>query len=204
MEGFIHLEVHEELIEAKFLHPIESRLMESSRNVYTRMTNEFHLEKGLLEYAYAVLLNGASSGDNFFNAKIKQKLSTILKTYSLADENSIPAIFDKSILNQIMAPMRGTPEDQEEIYRVFFHLLSQNQKIFLPNEIEMCKGEHFEIFSEYVCHSVVRTMCGHPPRNISLFDLSIRNSSIEFPNMDYLLLLGLAKKALLDFLKKSA
>jgi hypothetical protein len=99
MEGFISLEVHEELIDAKFFAPIEPRLMESSKFVYMRMTKEFHLEKGLLEYMYAVFLYGADTGENFFNAKTKQKLSYILKTYSLAEESKIPSIFEKNTLN---------------------------------------------------------------------------------------------------------
>lgn len=135
MEGFINLEVQEELIDAKFFNPIEPRLGASSKNVYMRMTKEFHLEKGLLEYMYAVFLFGAGSGENFFNAKIKQKLSYILKTYSLAEERKIPNIFEKNTLNQIMTPMRGTSKEHEEIYRVFYHLVSENKTKFLQNEV---------------------------------------------------------------------
>jgi hypothetical protein len=101
-----------------------------------------------------------------------------------------------------MTPMRGSSKEHEEIYKAFFHLISENSTEFLQNEIEMCKGDGAEIVSEYVCHSIVRTMCGQPPKNVSLFDLKVRNCSIEFSKMDYLLLLGLAKKALGDYLRK--
>lgn len=102
-----------------------------------------------------------------------------------------------------MTPMRGTGKEQEEIYRVFYNLISENRESFLQNEIEMCKGDGVEVVSEYVCHSIVKTMCGQPPKNVSLFDLKVRNCSIEFNKMDYLMLLSLAKKALGNYLRNS-
>ena len=201
MEGLINLEVHEELIDVKFFSPIEPRMIDVSRTVYKRMLSEFQLEKNLLEYMFCVFTPGSSKANQFFNSQKKQKLSNILKTYALAEMQKIPRIFEKETYESIIKPMRGTPKNHEEITAVFYHLLKENQNGFLENEVRMCRGEGGPIAAEYVVQSLVRTMCGQPPRKVSLFDLSIRNCNIEFQKMDFFILLKLADKVLGHFLK---
>ena len=204
MEGRITMEIEEELIDVKFFGPIEKRMIEVSKKVYMRMLKEFYLEKSLLEFMYAVFINGSSTGNNFFNAKNKKRLSQILKAYAFADEKGIPKIFEKNTFDIMLAPMRGTKKDHEEITAVFYYLLKENRDVFLKNEIGLCRGEGGPIAGEYVTQCIVKTMCGKPPKKVSLFDLSIRNSNIEFSKMDFLLLLKLAEKVLAHYLKTTS
>lgn len=203
MEGMITLEVQEELIGVKFFGAIEKRMMEVSKKVYLRMNSEFNIERNLLDYLFSVFKQGSSSCKNFFHLKSKQRLSMGLKTYALAEPQKIPKIFDSQIVERNLEPIRGVKKDHEEITAVFYHLLKENKEIFLKNEVKMCKGEGRKIAGEYVTHCIVKTMCGKPPKKVSLFDLNIRNCNIEFNRMDYFILLKLAEKVLLHYLKSN-
>ena len=43
------------------------------------------------------------------------------------------------MMKMVMMPLRGTNEDKETIFDVFYHLLKDNKNTFLPKEIQMCR-----------------------------------------------------------------
>ena len=53
---------------------------------------------------------------------------------------------------------------------------------------------------EYISLCLVRTMCGQPPKKISLFDLNIKNLNIEFQKIEFDFLIDLASQALNQFI----
>lgn len=105
----------------------------------------------------------------------------------------------------MMSPLRGSADQRAEIKQVYTYLLSENRDTFLSKEVNMCRANSaaLKVVSEYLIHAIVRTMCGQPPKTISLFDLKIKTSTIEFQKFDPDTLLTIAQKALIDFLKSS-
>jgi len=158
---------------------------EVSQLVYKRMIGDFELEKSLLDFMYASFMMGSAKGDNLFCKKQKQRLSIILRHYSMAEYEQIPKIYEQSMFDSIMEPIKGLPHQKEEIAKVLYHLLRENKNTFLEKEIQMCRGKGGPIAAEYVVHAMAKTMCGQPPKRVSLFDLSIKTSNIDFQKMDF-------------------
>ena len=189
-------------MDVKFGTPIQDRMQDVSLKVYKQTMSDFTREIALLEYMYAALRIGFTSLDQNQQSN-SNKLAQIMKRYALEKEEGIDKIFEKGCLESIIQPIRGNSHEHEEIKEIFFFLLKENESIFLQNEIAMAKGNGGPIASEYVAHSIVKTMCGQPPIKISLFDLKIKNCNIDFQKMDHSLLLDLAYTALDLYIKNN-
>jgi hypothetical protein len=197
----ISFELDEETFDIKFAREISSRLLEVSEAVYNKLSKAYELEMDLLKYTYLIMRHGAIPANKVLsNFAASGRLQTFLKDYKWSNQRELRDLVTPKVVNEILDPLRGTPQCQDDIQKMFHHLLFKNKDKFLKKEIEQCNLDGGPVAIEYVRISMVRTLLGQPPKKISLFDLDTLSTGTDCKKMDLDLLLEMAGTVLTSYL----
>jgi hypothetical protein len=197
----ISFELDEETCDVKFAREISSRLFEVSEAVYNKLAKAYDVEMDLLKYIYLIMRNGAIPANKVLsNVAANSKLKTSLKDYKWSNPRELRDLIPPKVANEILDPLRGTSQCQNDIQKMFHHLLFKNKDKFLKKEIEQCNLDGGSVAIEYVRVSMVRTLLGQPPKKISLFDLDTLSTATDCKKMDLDLLLEMAGTVLTSYL----
>jgi hypothetical protein len=206
-DRWVNLDVQEEFIDVKFFGVISPRLQEVSIWIYKKMLKTFETERRLLDFMFLSLKVASGNSADALRGKSRQRLSVLLKHYALAEDKGIELIYEPGSLDSMLKNLRVGDKDARDILDIFYHLLDKNRETFLPEEVqEICTTNdenHMSNLSEYICLCLVRTMCGQPPKKISLFDLNIKSLNVEFQKVEFDFLLELARQSLEKFIQNN-
>lgn len=204
LEGLIAVEIDDECIEVVMPNSFSETLQETSEKVYQKLLNESQLEADLLKYLFLVLSIGSTPTSSVGQQRgMNQNLVALLRQYALAEHEQIPDLFPQNSIEDTLEPVRGTPQELQEMQETFQFLLSKNRKTFMRKELDLCRGPGAQVGKEYVQYSLVRTLCSQPPRNVAHEDLVLPPLRFDPLKLDFESLLSAASAALNIFLQSS-
>ena len=154
------------------------------------------------------LKQASGNSTDALRSKARQRLGVLLKHYAQAEDKGIELIYEPGSLDNMLKNIRVSEKETKEILDIFYHLLDQNRETFLSEEVNKIivtndQNEYGYLF-EYISLCLVRTMCGLPPKKISLFDLNIKNLNVEFQKVEFDFQLDLAGQALNKFIQANS